>query len=243
MTPRVGDAATSSNQWTFVSDPGAMLPTAKQYSQLGMPLVIGSVASVSPNPRVFLNNGMSSLILISTADSGTTVSVADTSQLMVGMSVTGEAISGSATIVSITNRTSFVLSQSLSDATDRALTFTAASNVLDSFVVTPTGVNGTTITLSSTSLISVGMRVTWPGCDGTATVVSDAGNSQLVLTQAPPANTALTFQATSLTDGEIAAGYPGLVLKSNTGVNFSGGVPGRSYSVRPWAISMAVCCM
>lgn len=225
MTPRVGDAATSSNQWTFVSDPGAMLPTAQQYSQLGMPLVIGSVASVSPNPRVFLNNGMSSLTLISTADSGTTVSVADTSQLMVGMSVTGEAITGSATIVSITNRTSFVLSQSLSDATDRALTFTAASNVLDSFVVTPTEVNGTTITLSSTSLISVGMRVTWPGCDGTATVVSSAGNSQLVLTQAPPANTALTFMAISFTEDEIAAGYPGLVLKSNSGVNFSGGVP------------------
>ena len=227
MTPRIGNGATPTNiLWTSVSDPGAMLPTAKQYSQLGKSEELGSGArSVSPYPRAYLNSGISNFTLIATKYEGTTVSVADTSQLMVGMSVTGGAISGTATIVSITSKTSFVLSLGISDATDMALTFTAASNVLDTFVVTPTTVNGTTITLSSSSRIENGMRVTWQGCDGTATVVSGAGTLELVLTQAPPARTALTFQATSLTDDEIAAGYPGLVLKSNTGADFSAGVP------------------
>ena len=227
MTPRIGNGATPTNiLWTSVSDPGAMLPTAKQYSQLGKSEELGSGArSVSPYPRAYLNSGISNFTLIATKYEGTTVSVADTSQLMAGMSVTGGAISGAATIVSITSRTDFLLSQSLSDATDMALTFTAASNVLDTFVVTPTTVNGTTITLSSSSRIENGMRVTWLGCDGTATVVSGAGTSSLVLTQAPPGRIALTFQATSLTDDEIAAGYPGLVLKSNTGADFSAGVP------------------
>ena len=227
MTPRIGNGATPTNiLWTSVSDPGAMLPTAKQYSQLGKSEELGSGArSVSPYPRAYLNSGISNFTLIATKYEGTTVSVADTSQLMAGMSVTGGALSSAATIVSIKSRTDFVLSQSLSDATDMALTFTAASNVLDTIVVTPTVVNGTGITLSSSSRIENGMRVTWPGCDGTATVLSGAGSLELVLTQAPPARTALTFQATSLTDDEIAAGYPGLVLKSNNGLDFSAGVP------------------
>ncbi|MCX8497012.1 MAG: hypothetical protein ORN51_12595 [Akkermansiaceae bacterium] len=227
MTPRIGVGATPTNVlWTSVSDPGAMLPTAQQYSQLGKIEELASGArTVSPNPRVYLNSGISNFTLIATKYEGATVSVADTSQLMAGMSVTGGAIPGTATIVSITDRTRFVLSQSLIDATDMALTFTAASNVLDTFVVTPNTVNGTTVTLGSSSRIENGMRVTWPSCDGTATVVSGAGTLELVLTQAPPARTALTFQATSLTDDEIAAGYPGLVLKSNIGADFSTGVP------------------
>jgi hypothetical protein len=106
-----------------------------------------------------------------------------------------------------------------------ALTFTAASNVMNTFVVTPTTVDGTKITIHSTALMSVDMRVWWPGCDGTAKIASISDGVSLVLTQAPPANTALTFQAISYTDDEIAAGYPGLVLKSNTGVDFTGGVP------------------
>jgi hypothetical protein len=223
MTPRIGDPATDSNLWTFVSDPGAMLPTAKQYTQLGNSQEIVGAASASVNPRVYLNTNFT---LIATLYKDTTVSVADTSRLIAGMSVTGGAISGTATIVSISSRTDFVLSQSLSDATDMALTFAAASNVMNTFVVTPTTVNGTNITIHSTALMSVGMRVWWPGCDGTAKIESLGTNgASLVLTQAPPAGTALTFQAISYTDDEIAAGYPGLVLKSNTGVDFTGGVP------------------
>jgi len=50
----------------------------------------------------------------------------------------------------------------------------------------------------------------------------------LVLSQAPPTATSLTFNPVSYTDAEIAAGYPGLVLNSNTGVNFSSaGVPSK----------------
>jgi len=222
MTPRVGDPATGSNLWTFVSDPGAMLPTAKQYTQLGNTQGIVGASSFSVNPRAYLNTNFT---LIATAYSGTSVSVADTGRLMAGMSVMGSAISGTATIVSVTNGRSFILSQSLSDDTDMALTFTAASNVMNTFVVTPTTVNGTKITIHSTALMSVDMRVWWPGCDGTAKIASISDGVSLVLTQAPPANTALTFQAISYTDDEVAAGYPGLVLKSNTGVDFTGGVP------------------
>ena len=225
MTPRVGDAGAGSNGWTYVSDPGAMLPTAKQYTQLGNSLTIQGSASLYVNPRVYLNNGVTNLTLIPTSYSGTTVSVVDTGRLMAGMSVTGSAISGTATIVSVTSGTSFILSQSLSDETDMALTFTAASNVIDTFVVTPAAVNGTSITIYSTALMAVDMRVTWPGCDGMAKIASITDGSRLVLTQAPPAQTALTFQAVSYTDDEMSAGYPGLVLKSNTGVDFTGGVP------------------
>ncbi|MDH4444897.1 MAG: hypothetical protein QE267_07190 [Akkermansiaceae bacterium] len=225
MTPRVGDPATSTHLWTYVSDPGAMLPTVQQYSQLSKPLTIGGTASVCANPRAYLANGSSGFTLTPTSVSGTTVTVANTGQLMAGMSVTGSAISGTATIVSVTNATSMVLSTSPTDTSP--LTFTASSNVIDQFVVTPSLVNGTSVTLNSTALMAVDMRVTWVGSNGPARVVSITDSTRVVLTQAPPAGTALTFQAVSYTDDEIAAGFPGLVLKSNTGVDFSGGVPGK----------------
>ena len=225
MTPRVGDPATGSNQWTYVSDPGAMLPTELQYSQLSKALTIGGTASVCANPRVYFPNGSSGFTLTPTSVSGTTVTVANTGQLMAGMSVTGDAISGTATIVSVTNATSMVLSQS--PTATSPLTFTAASNVIDQFVVTPSAVNSTSVTLNSTALLAVDMRVTWVGSNGPARVVSITDSTRVVLSQAPPAGTALTFQAVSYTDDEIAAGYPGLVLKSNAGVNFTGGVPGK----------------
>jgi hypothetical protein len=225
MTPRVGDPATSTHLWTYVSDPGAMLPTVQQYSQLSKALTIGGTASVCANPRAYLANGSSGFTLTPTSVSGTTVTVANTGQLMAGMSVTGDAISGTATIVSVTNATSMVLSKSPTDTSP--LTFTAASNVIDQFVVTPSLVNGTSVTLNSTALLAVDMRVTWVGSNGPARVVSITDSTRLVLTQAPPAGTALTFQAVSYTDDEVAAGYPGLVLKSNAGVNFTGGVPGK----------------
>jgi hypothetical protein len=50
--------------------------------------------------------------LLSSTASGTTVTVASTSGLVAGMAVSGTGISGNASIVSITNGTSYVLSQS-----------------------------------------------------------------------------------------------------------------------------------
>jgi hypothetical protein len=225
MTPRVGDPATGSNFWTYVSDPGAMLPTLQQYSQLSERLTIGGTVSVCANPRAYLANGLSGFTLTPTSVSGTTVTVANTGQLMAGMSVTGDAIPGTATIVSVTNATSLVLSKSPTGTSP--LTFTASSNVIDQFVVTPSLVNGTSITVNSTALMAVDMRVTWVGNNGPARVESITDGTHVVLTQAPPAKTALTFQAVSYTDDEMAAGFPGLVLKSDNGVDFSEGVPGK----------------
>lgn len=92
---------------------------------------------------------------------------------------------------------------------------------------TPRAVSGTTVTLADTSMIEPGMVVSGSSLSGTVTVSSVTNSTALVLSQAP-GNSAdpLTFVTSSYTDDDEAAGYPGVVLKSVAGLDFTSGVPG-----------------
>jgi len=93
---------------------------------------------------------------------------------------------------------------------------------------TPRTVSGTTVTLADTSMIEPGMVVSGNGLSGTATVSSVTNSTTLVLSQAPSNSTSpLIFVTSNYTDAEMAAGYPGVVLKSVSGLDFSSGVPGK----------------
>ncbi len=102
--------------------------------------------------------------------------------------------------------------------------------------------NVTTVTVNSTESLEVGMFVTGPGITGTATVESITDTTRYVLSQNIPDTTSdLTYDADggtlllssasvtaartiideeSYTDAEMAAGYPGLFLKSELGMDF-----------------------
>jgi hypothetical protein len=93
---------------------------------------------------------------------------------------------------------------------------------------TPRTVSGTTVTLADTSMIEPGMVVSGSSLSGTATVASVTSSTVLVLSQAPSNSTSpLKFVTASYTDAEAAAGYPGVVLKSVPGLDFTSGVPGK----------------
>ena len=92
---------------------------------------------------------------------------------------------------------------------------------------TPRTVSGTTVTLADTSMIEPGMVVSGSSLSGTVTVLSVTNNTTLVLSQAPGNSVdPLTFVTSSYTDVDAAAGYPGVVLKSVAGLDFTSGVPG-----------------
>jgi hypothetical protein len=97
----------------------------------------------------------------------------------------------------------------------------------------------TTVTVNSTASLRVGMTVTGPGITGSASVESITDTTRYVLSQNIPDTTSdLTYGGTlvlssasvtaartiideeSYTDAEMAAGYPGLFLKSELGMDF-----------------------
>ncbi|NQW99704.1 hypothetical protein HQ447_03525, partial [bacterium] len=93
---------------------------------------------------------------------------------------------------------------------------------------TPRTVSGTTVTLADTSLIEPGMMVSGSSLSGSATVASVTNGTTLVLSQAPSNSTSsLAFVTATYTDAEAAAAYPGVVLKSVSGLDFTTGVPGK----------------
>ena len=122
------------------------------------------------------------------------VTVNTTSGLAAGMTVTGPGISGSATIVSITDGTHFVLSQSIPDATNN-LTY---STVLTSTSLT---IAPTIVTVDSTAGLEVGMVVTGPGINGAMRIARIISATQFKLSENiadATANLTYTVQADAL---------------------------------------------
>jgi hypothetical protein len=91
----------------------------------------------------------------------------------------------------------------------------------------PDIVAATAVNLASTATIEPGMVVTGDGLSGSATVLSVVSSTQFTLSQAPTSTAQLRFVTSTYTDEEAVAGYPGAVLKSSTGVDFTSGVPAK----------------
>jgi hypothetical protein len=92
---------------------------------------------------------------------------------------------------------------------------------------TPTNVNGVTVNFANTSDIAPGMVVSGSSLNGLAKVVKVISNTQIELSQAPSNTTSQISVFTATYSGEDAAnGYPSVVLKSSSGVDFTSGVPG-----------------
>ena len=94
-------------------------------------------------------------------------------------------------------------------------------------IYTPTNVNGTTVSLANTSAITPGMMVSGNSLNGWATVVKVISNTQIQLSQVPSDNTSqISVVSATYSDEDAANGYPSVVLKSSSGVDFTSGVPG-----------------
>ena len=94
--------------------------------------------------------------------------------------------------------------------------------------IIPSGVNGSTVTMSSTSMVEPGMVVTGSSLTGDARVSKVLSNTQIELSQAPADSSAmLKILTQTYTDADAAAGYPSVVFKSVSGVDFTTGVPGK----------------
>ena len=89
----------------------------------------------------------------------------------------------------------------------------------------PNILSSTAVNVASTATIEPGMAVTGAGLSGSATVLSVVNATQITLSQAPTSTDKLKFVTSTYTDEEAAAGFPGAVLKSDVGVDFTSGVP------------------
>lgn len=91
----------------------------------------------------------------------------------------------------------------------------------------PDIVSATEVNLSSTATIEPGMVVTGDSLSGSATVLKVVSGTQFSLSQAPTSTAQLKFVTSTYSDEEAAAGFPGAVLKSTAGVDFTAGVPAK----------------
>lgn len=157
MTRYLGNPVANTHNWIVVSDPEDVVATAAQLSAAGPALPFSPGRPINVRPVSYTSNV-------------TTVTVNSTANLVVGMTVTGPGITGTATVESITDTTRYVLSQNIPDTTSD-LTYDA---------------DGGTLVLSSASVTAA------------RTIIDEE----------------------SYTDAEMAAGYPGLFLKSELGMDF-----------------------
>jgi hypothetical protein len=138
------------------------------------------------------------------------VTVPDTQDLSVGMTVIGPGISGSTSISSILGDTRLLLSQSPPDGTVN-LSFGQAM-----LVTTSTG--DSTVTVSSTAGLSAGMAVVGTGIASTANIVSITNATTLVLSQDLPAATnELLYGALRMTAQVRTPEPPTVVIASPPG--------------------------
>jgi hypothetical protein len=124
-------------------------------------------------------------VVVNSASNPTIITVSSTADLTVGMSVTGGGIPGSATILSIIDGTRYVLSKNIVNATN--MLRYGGTKDLSSISNTPVAA-GTTVTVSSTADLEVGMIVTGTGITGAATIVSITDLTHLVISQSIATN-------------------------------------------------------
>jgi len=143
-----------------------------------------------------------SLTSVATTSGSTTVTCASTAALWPGMLITGPNIAGSingtqtgnTTVASITNATTFVLSQAAT-GTGTGLTLTACSVTLTNATTTAAS---TAVTCDSTAGLVNGMSLTGTGLANNATVASVTSATTFTMNAAPTtAGTALTLSATT----------------------------------------------
>lgn len=143
-----------------------------------------------------------SLTSVATTSGSTTVTCASTAALWPGMLITGPNIAGSingtqtgnSTVASITNATTFVLSQAAT-GTGTGLTLTACGVTLTNATTTAAS---TTVTCDSTAGLVIGMSLTGTGLANNATVASVTSATTFTMNAAPTtAGTALTLSATT----------------------------------------------
>lgn len=143
-----------------------------------------------------------SLTSVATTSGSTTVTCASTAALWPGMLITGPNIAGSingtqagnTTVASITNATTFVLSQAAT-GTSTGLTLTACGVTLTNATTTAAS---TAVTCDSTAGLVNGMSLTGTGLANNATVASVTSATTFSMNAAPTtAGTALTLSATT----------------------------------------------
>lgn len=143
-----------------------------------------------------------SLTSVATTSGSTTVTCASTAALWPGMLITGPNIAGSingtqtgnTTVASITNATTFVLSQAAT-GTGTGLTLTACGVTLTNATTTAAS---TAVTCDSTAGLVNGMSLTGTGLANNATVASVTSATTFTMNAAPTtAGTALTLSATT----------------------------------------------
>jgi arylsulfatase A-like enzyme/phosphodiesterase/alkaline phosphatase D-like protein len=143
-----------------------------------------------------------SLTSVATTSGSTTVTCASTAALWPGMLITGPNIAGSingtqtgnSTVASITNATTFVLSQAAT-GTGTGLTLTACGVTLTNATTTAAS---TAVTCDSTAGLVNGMSLTGTGLANNATVASVTSATTFTMNAAPTtAGTALTLSATT----------------------------------------------
>ncbi|MDH4451910.1 MAG: sulfatase-like hydrolase/transferase [Verrucomicrobiota bacterium] len=143
-----------------------------------------------------------SLTSVATTSGSTTVTCASTAALWPGMLISGPNIAGSingtqtgnTTIASITNATTFVLSQAAT-STGTGLTLTACGVTLTNATTTAAS---TAVTCDSTAGLVNGMSLTGTGLANNATVASVTSATTFTMNAAPTtAGIALTLSATT----------------------------------------------
>ena len=116
MTRYLGNPVANTHNWIVVSDPEDVVATAAQLSAAGPALPFSPGRPINVRPVSYTSNV-------------TTVTVNSTANLVVGMTVTGPGITGTATVESITDTTRYVLSQNIPDTTSD-LTYDADGGTL-----------------------------------------------------------------------------------------------------------------
>lgn len=188
---------------TFTNTPGSTLKNAanSRYlvspSSTSAPSGTGAVFDVFRTPTgaisavTIVTGGEGYYIrgTINSSSSGTTITVPDTTGINPGMVVTRIAGTGAlqtnTVVVSVTNSTQLVVDQApstpLSGATlsfADVLTLAAANIGGSTYTVSATGTSGqTTVTVTDTSNIFIGQRVTGTGIGSLATVTAISGNT------------------------------------------------------------------
>ena len=170
-------------------------------------LVYGA-AGVATTGTLTLNPAISFATTALTAANGSTITVASTAGLVIGMPVTGTGIPAGDTIATIPNATTFTLTNpsTAGVASGAALTYTLLPTV--TFATTAlTAVNGSTITVASTVGLAAGMPVSGTGIPAGATIAAITSGTTYTLSTPSTAGVAT-----------------GASLTYNNGNTFTGGI-------------------
>ena len=142
--------------------------------------IFGSDGTLKQSLPFGLDGGLTSLAGCTTTLGSTTVTCASTAALAAGMYLTGAGVPAGTTVASITDATTFVLSQNaMAAATGLALL--ASPQMPQVGCATSTSGGTTTVTCTSTAGLAAGMTITGAGIAATTTIASVTDATTFVL--------------------------------------------------------------